>query len=145
MRKKKKTTSFWTAYISIPLWSEFIAWYNGKESEIIVLDIVDLLFGKLNASATMLIILMKKIIYKQRVNKSIAGFIGFILYLKYHQTIEKNIIFKKNMIQKFDIKWINCKLVWTYPFNIIIQILSSKLPIEMNIYFKKEYDSENLI
>ena len=79
----------------------------------------------LNASATlnMLIILMKNFVYKQRVNKSIAGFAGFISYLKYYQTIEKNIYLKKNMIQKFDILWNNCKLVWTYPFNVNIQIL----------------------
>ena len=32
--------------------------------------------------------------YKQRVNKSIVGIYGFISYLKYYQTIEKN-IFKK--------------------------------------------------
>ena len=83
------------------------------ESENIVLDIVDVLFGKSNASATlnMLIILMKNFIYKQRVNKSIAGFAGFISYLKYYQTIEKNIYLKKNIIQKFDILWNNCKLV----------------------------------
>ena len=60
-----------------------------------MLDIVDVLFGKSNASATlsMLIILMKNFFYKQRVNKSIAGFAGFISYLKYFQAIEKNIIF----------------------------------------------------
>ena len=48
---------------------------------------------KSNASATlnMMIILMKNFIYKQRVNKSIAGFAGFMSYLKYYQTIEKNI------------------------------------------------------
>ena len=108
-----------------PLWGEFIAWYKQKESENIMLDIVDVLFGKSNASATlnMLKILLKNFIYKQRVNKSIAGFSGFISYLKYYQTIEKNIYLKKNMIQKYDIAWNNCKLVWTYPFNIIIQVL----------------------
>ena len=59
----------------------------------------------------MLIILMKNFIYKQRVNNIIAGFAGFISYLKYYQTIEKNISLKKNMIHKFDILWNNCKLV----------------------------------
>ena len=60
---------------------------NWKESENIVLDIVDVLFGKSNASATlnMLIVLMKNFIYKQRVNKSIAGFSGFMSYLNWKE------------------------------------------------------------
>ena len=109
--KETFTHLFWDCIYINPLWGEFIAWYNDKESENIVLDIVDVLFGKSNASATlnMLIILMKNFIYKQRVIKSIAGFAGFISYLKYYQTIEKNIYLKKNMIQKFDILWNNCK------------------------------------
>ena len=40
----------------------------------------------------MLIILMKSFIYKQHVNKNIVGINGFISYLKYYQTTEKNII-----------------------------------------------------
>ena len=82
-----------------------------------MLYIVDVLFGKSNASATlnMLIILMKNFIYKQRVNNSIACFTGFMAYLKYHQQLKKNIFSKKkkikNMIQKCDTAWSNCKLV----------------------------------
>ena len=111
--KETITHLFWDCIYINPLWGEFIAWYNDKESENIVLDMVDVLFGKSNACVTlnMLIILMKNFIYKQRVNKSIAGFAGFISYLKYYQTIEKDIYLKKNMIQKFDILWNNCKLV----------------------------------
>ena len=74
-------------------------------SQKILLDIVDVRFGKSNACPTlnMLIILMKRFIYKQRVNKSTAGNNGCILYLKYYQTIEKNIYLKRilfrNLIQ----------------------------------------------
>ena len=74
IRKKQLPIYIGTAYISIP-YGVNLLWYNQKESENIVLDIlvVDVLFGKSNASATlnMLIILMKNFIYKQRVNKSI--------------------------------------------------------------------------
>ena len=74
---------FWDCIYINPLWGEFVAWYNDKQSENIVLDITDVLFGKSNASATlnMLIILMKSFIYKQRVNNSIVGTNGFISYL----------------------------------------------------------------
>ena len=113
MKKKQLPIFFWDCIYINPLWGEFVAWYNDKQSENIVLDIVDVLFGKSNASATlnMLIILMKSFIYKQRVNNSIVGINGFISYLKYYQSIEKNIYSKKNMIPRFDMKWNNCKLV----------------------------------
>ena len=111
--KETITHLFWDCIYINPLWGEFAAWYNDKQSENIVLDIVDVLFGKSNACATlnMLIILMKSFIYKQCVNKSTVGINGFISYLKYYQTIEKYIYLKKNMIQKFDSVWNNCKLV----------------------------------
>ena len=111
--KETITHLFWDCIYINPLWGEFAAWYNDKQSENIVLDIVDVLFGKSNACATlnMLIILMKSFIYKQRVNKSTVGINGFISFLKYYQTIEKYIYLKKNMIQKFDSVWNNCKLV----------------------------------
>ena len=96
MKKKQLPIFFGTAYISILCGGgggEFAAWYNDKQSENIVLDIVDVLFGKSNACAilNMLIILIKSFIYQQRVNKSTVGINGFISYLKYYQTIEKYI------------------------------------------------------
>ena len=110
---KKRLPIFFGLHIYQSLVGWIFAWYNDKQSENIVLDIVDVLFGKSNASATlnMLIILIKSFIYKQRGNNTIVGINGFIAYLKYYQIIEKSIYLNKNMIQKFNMKWNNnyCK------------------------------------
>ena len=84
--RKKQLSIFLGLHIYQPLLGEFFDWYNYTESEKSVLDIVDVLLGKSKDSATlnMLIILMKSFITKQRINRSIAGFIGFISYLKYY-------------------------------------------------------------
>ena len=80
-------------------------------TSIYILCTISLAPAYASATLNMLISLMKSFIYKQRVNNSIVGINGFISYLKYYQTIEKNIYLKNNMIQRFDIKWNNCKLV----------------------------------
>ena len=104
MKKKQLPIFFGTAYISIPCWVNLLHGIMINRQKILFYQMLLLLWN-------MLIILMKSFIYKQRVNKSIVGINGFISYLKYYQTIEKEIYLKQNMIQKFNSIWNNCKLV----------------------------------
>ena len=104
---------FWDCIFVNPLWGEFRSWYIDKCSEYILLNGSDVIFGKVNVSVTLnlLILLVKCYIYTQRVNERLVAFSGFLSYLKHYQRIEKSIYFRKNDIDSFHRRMKNCILI----------------------------------
>ena len=98
---------FWDCIYVNPILGEFVTWVNTISKLNFELTPVDVILGKLNASAilNLLLILLKLYIYQQRLNNKTPDLTGFLSFLKYYQKLEKHVFQRRQQILQFDTKW----------------------------------------
>ena len=98
---------FWDCIYVNPILGEFVTWVKTISKQNFELTAVDVILGKLNASAilNLLLILLKLYIYQQRLNNKTPDFTGFLSFLKYYQKLEKHVFQRRQQILQFYTKW----------------------------------------
>lgn len=99
---------FWECTYVEELWNSFFEWINDQTNMMIDANIVDILFGKLSKHKNiinLLIILVKRHIYKKRNNKMLPSFEGLKREILYYRNLEHYMYKKNNNEDNFYKRW----------------------------------------